>query len=214
MLNSVPAPKQAARPAKVLATKPFKTQLYKYARLAHVYLSTATLLVILFFSVTGFLLNHPDWSSAKEPVTQDLSGTLPDGWFKNGQIDWLRVAEYMRHEHNVHGQVGDYWSDETTGQLNFTGPGYTADVFIDLPTGDYSLYTESQGLLAFINDLHKGHGTGQGWNWTIDATAIFLILISLSGLVLTLLLKKLRNKGLVTMIIGGLLSFVILFLAL
>lgn len=217
MLNFATVPKshiksQTKSKAKA-KPKPLRTQIYKVARWLHVYMSTAILLLILFFSLTGFLLNHPDWVFGSEPVVQDITGTLPVGWQQDGQVDWLNIAEYMRTEHNVHGQVANYWNDDVEGQLNFTSAGYLADVYFDMQTGAYTLYTESQGMVAFMTDLHKGSNTGPIWNWVIDATALLLAVVSLSGLVLTLLLKKLRVKGLITMLGGTAVIILLIVLA-
>ncbi|MGL6067306.1 MAG: PepSY-associated TM helix domain-containing protein, partial [Sediminibacterium sp.] len=65
------------------------------------------------------------------------------------------------------------------------------------------------GLIGFFNDLHKGRDTGKTWLWIIDISAILMTLISLTGLVLLLFLKKRRNAGLLLAIVG--LIVVILF---
>lgn len=210
MLNSVSASKSAGRKGSgaksKVKPKPFRTQVYKVARWMHVYMSTATLLVILFFAATGILLNHPDLVFGTEPVTQEIKGSLEATWLETDSVNWLAISEYMRNNYGVQGQVADYWHDSTEGQLNFVSPGYLADVYFSLASGDFTLYTESQGMLAFMKDLHKGSNTGSTWKWTIDVFAIFLILVSLSGLTLTLVLKKLRVKGLLTMVIGSVIA--------
>jgi hypothetical protein len=53
-----------------------------------------------------------------------------------------------------------------------------------------------------MNDLHKGRDTGTAWSWVIDVSAIFLVLISLSGLILLLFIKKKRISGIILAIIG------------
>jgi len=193
--------------------KPFRTQMYKVARWMHVYMSTATLLVILFFSVTGILLNHPDLVFGAEVVTQEISGTLDTTWLEVDNVSWLAISEFMRNQHDVQGKVADYWHDSSEGQINFVSAGYLADVYFNLETGGYTLYTESQGMLAFMKDLHKGSNTGSTWKWTIDVFAIFLMLVSLTGLILTLVLKKLRLKGLLTMVLGTVIAGIAVFLS-
>jgi len=225
MLNSANSAKFPKKLDVKSKAKPLRTQLYKAARWIHVYMSTATLMVILFFALTGFLLNHPDWVFGSQPVTQEVTGTLPETMLieqldatqtdtqQTTEIDWLQISEYFRQTYNISGQVSDYWNDEVSGQINFYAPGYTADVYFDMQTGDYTFYSESQGALAFMKDLHKGSNTGASWNWLIDATALFLIIVSLSGLVLTLFLKKLRMKGMLTMFGGGAVALMLLILA-
>ena len=54
-----------------------------------------------------------------------------------------------------------------------------------------------------MNDLHKGRNTGLAWSILIDASAIVLVFISLSGLVLLFYLKLRRVPGLVVAVIGA-----------
>jgi hypothetical protein len=58
------------------------------------------------------------------------------------------------------------------------------------------------GIVAVMNDLHKGRDTGQGWSWIIDFSAIFMSLVSLTGLTLLLFIKKRRGNGLIVALIG------------
>ncbi len=59
------------------------------------------------------------------------------------------------------------------------------------------------GIIAVINDLHKGRDTGKAWSWVIDFSAIFMIVISVTGLILLVFLKKKRTNGLLWLVIGG-----------
>lgn len=215
-VNSASPSKTASpeNPKKVRGKNTRRNQLYTWARWLHVYISTATLLLVLFFSITGITLNHPDWMFGTTPVSQDFSGVLPDGWQVDEQIDWLKISEYMRSEYDVGGRVSDYWSDEREGQLSFAAPAYSADVFIDIKTGDYQLYTDAQGFVVAMNDLHRGRDAGNLWKWVIDLSGAFLILVSITGLVLLLLLKKIRMRGLLTIIAGSVLSVWLIRLAL
>jgi hypothetical protein len=53
-----------------------------------------------------------------------------------------------------------------------------------------------------MNDLHKGRDTNQGWKWVIDFSAIFMSLISLTGIILLLFLKKKRVNGIIWLVAG------------
>ena len=66
--------------------------------------------------------------------------------------------------------------------VSFAGPGYSADVFIDRADGRYELTETRTGIWGVMNDLHKGRDTGGAWRWLIDASAVLMILISLTGL--------------------------------
>ena len=63
--------------------------------------------------------------------------------------------------------------------------------------GRYDLTQTIHGFVAVINDLHKGRDTGRAWSVLIDVSAVVLIVISLTGLVLLFYLKRRRIPGLV-----------------
>ena len=176
------------------------------SRWVHIYLSMVSFTVVLFFSVTGLTLNHADLFGGKEHLTK-YKGNLPVSWVNakdTNAVKKLEVAERLRSSHHIKGAVSDFVIDEGQCSLSFKGPGYSADAFIDRKTGSYKL-TESQlGLIAVINDLHKGRDTGKGWLWVIDACAVFLTLVSLTGLIMICFMKKKRLSGLI-LAAGGLL---------
>ncbi len=190
--------------------KNLRVEFYKLARWLHVYISTASLLLILFFAITGITLNHPDWVFGNTPIEQELTGTLPTNWQVNAEPNWLQVTEYLRSQKLVHGQLGDYRNDEIEAEMNFTAAGYAADVVIDMKTGSYTVYSDSQGFVAVMNDLHKGRYTGKIWNLAIDISAIFLVVVSITGLALLLLLKKIRLKGSVVIAVASLLALALM----
>ncbi len=64
-----------------------------------------------------------------------------------------------------------------------------------------------QGILGVMNDLHKGRDTKSSWNWLIDVSAIVLIFISLSGLVLQLVLRRRRRSTVIAAIVGAVILF-------
>jgi hypothetical protein len=65
------------------------------------------------------------------------------------------------------------------------------------------------GLAAILNDLHKGRDSGRAWGWLIDASAVFMTLVSASGIVLLLLLQKRRYSGLLAGVVGAALCLVV-----
>lgn len=159
--------------------------------------------VVFFFAATGITLNHPNWVFGDAGSRKTVSGALPANWRNGTTVDWLRVAEYLRTKDGVSGAVGDYRSDDTQGSINFAGPGYAADASIDVKKGTYDLTIDSQGFLAVMNDLHKGRDTGSSWKWLIDVSGGFLVLISMSGIVLQLFLRKRRRTAMLTAAAGA-----------
>jgi len=62
------------------------------------------------------------------------------------------------------------------------------------------------GFVAVINDLHKGRDSGAGWSLLVDLSAILMIVVSVTGLVLILFLRRHLVNGLLIAATGALLS--------
>ncbi len=179
----------------------------KWSRIVHAYASMISLLIVLFFSATGLTLNHPTWTLGAGPSRSEVKGTLPSTWKVGDGIDWLVVSDYLRSKHSVRGDVVEKSFDAGQGTITYKGPGYQASAFINPDDGTFDLTTEAQGILGVMNDLHKGRDTKSSWNWLIDVSAIVLIFISLSGLVLQLVLRRRRRSTVIAAIVGAVILF-------
>ena len=178
------------------------------ARWLHLYLSVVSFAIVLFFAVTGLTLNHADWFE-EASQTNDYTGHLTSAWVTGTDtvtVDKLSIVEYLRSTHRIRGVVSDVRIDEREVSISFRGPGYSADAFVARPAGTYRLTETSMGLVAVLNDLHKGRDTGRGWAWVIDVAAVFMTLVSVTGLLLLLVLKKRRVSGLWWLLAGAITS--------
>lgn len=171
-------------------------------RWLHVYTSMISLLLVLFFGLTGITLNHPDWTFGDDPERITDTGTLPaaivpgDATAESTDIDFLAVSEYARNELGVHGAVGDYGVSGTDASITYQAAGYLANLSFDTTTGAYELVVDQQGFVGVMNDLHKGRDTTSSWGWVIDAAAVFLVVVALTGLCIQLLYRKRRRNAL------------------
>ena len=190
-----------------------KASVQRWARILHAYSSMLCLLIVLFFSVTGLTLNHPNWSLGGHTNNVKEAGSLPAASVSDTTVDWLAVAEYLRSTYSLRGEVSDHQASGGQGSITFKGPGYLASASFALDTRAYQLEVESQGYVGIINDLHKGRDTRTSWKWLIDASAIFLVFISLSGLVLQLVLKARRRSALWSAAGGAVLMVVLVVVA-
>jgi uncharacterized protein len=174
-----------------------KRRLAALSRWLHIYLSMASFAILLFFAVTGLTLNHAERFSAQPRITQS-KGKVEINWIKadDAAVDKLDIVEHLRQAHGVKGALSDFRLDETEATVSFKGPGYAADAFINRETGEYELTETRSGLVAALNDLHKGRDTGREWSALIDASAILMTLVSLTGLVLIWFVKRRRLSGL------------------
>lgn len=184
--------------------KELKRRTAAFSRWLHVYLSMLSFFLVLFFSVTGLTLNHADWFDGKQ-IEQKYIGKLSPGWVTmkdTTKIRKLEIVEFLRKNYNIKGFVSDFLIQDDQCTVSFKGPGYSADAFISRKDGSFHLSEIKLGVVALLNDLHKGRDSGKRWGLLIDISSIFLTLVSLSGLVMLFFLRKKRISGLVLLGIG------------
>jgi uncharacterized protein len=188
-------------------------------RWLHIYLSMFGLAAVLFFSVTGITLNHPAWFYGEAERSVQAEGQMDLKWFSRAapspgravEVDKLEVVEHLRKTHGVRGALTEFRVDEDECIVTFKGPGYSADAFIDRGSGRYRLTQSSHGIVAVMNDLHKGRDTGMAWSIVIDLSAVLMTVISITGLALVFYLKLRRRPGLVVTAVGAI-AVVLVFL--
>jgi hypothetical protein len=192
----------------------FSQQFAYWTRWLHIYLSLLSFAALLFFAVTGLTLNHPTWFGSSEAASRKAEGTLPAGLVPAGGTDdagiqKLELVEFLRSAHQIRGALAELRADDTECSVAFKGPAYTADVTIDRSTSHYELSESRFGLVAIINDLHKGRDSGGAWSVFIDVSAVVMAVVSLSGLVLLFYLKRRLMTGLITAAVGTVLVYLI-----
>lgn len=180
------------------------------ARWLHVYLSMVSFAVVLFFAATGLTLNHPEWFE-KQSRTIEVHGAVATSLLHTHDADGadkLALVEHLRSQDHVSGAVSDFRVDDSQISISFKAPGYTADAFIDRETGKYDLTVVKSGFVAVMNDLHKGRDAGKVWAGVIDVSAVLLVLVSLTGLVLIWFVYKRRLSGLLLAAVGAVLAVI------
>ncbi len=183
----------------------------KLNRTLHIYLTMLALLMLSFFSVTGFMLNHDTWFQSAQPHTRTATGKFALEMLKNP--DKLAIVEKLRADFGASGAVTDFdTSSEDSLRVTFKSPGRQVEAAIDRQTGAAELTFESRGLAGRITDLHKGAEAGTGWKRIIDGVAIFLALSIISGGVMWWSLPKRRKIGLAALVAGGVLSLAVYFI--
>ncbi len=189
-----------------------KKEVAKLSRWLHIYLSMVSFAVVLFFSFTGLTLNHPSWFGGDKQVIVKNKGKLNVKWVNNpdtNKIAKLEIVEFLRKTYQVKGAVSEVRIDDYEVSVSLKGPAYSCDAFINRETGTYEVSEVKMGIMAVMNDLHKGRDSGKGWGWIIDISAVFLILVSLSGLILLCFIKKKRVAGFITGVVGLALCYLI-----
>lgn len=165
-------------------------------RRLHMWISMVSLLIVLFFALTGITLNHPSWTFGQSPVVTTTTGHLPQQAVSGGELDFLVASEYLRDQQHVSGEVTDHSTQDGAATISYRGPGYAADVSIRIADRAFTLNVEQGGLVARLNDLHKGRNASPLWKAVIDVTAAVLVAMSLTGIVLQLTIRRTRRLAL------------------
>ncbi|MEX2216087.1 MAG: PepSY-associated TM helix domain-containing protein [Phycisphaeraceae bacterium] len=173
--------------------------MFKLIRTLHIYVSMFGLIALLFFAVTGITLNHPDWFALDQPVTREVAGKVPTTTLK--ELDKLAVVEALRSDMHITGAVADFDISDDECVIDFKRPGGYARVIINRQTGNAQATIESYGSVAMINDLHMGRDSGGAWKLLIDITALLMVFVSVTGMLLLFKLPKRQRLG---FILGGL----------
>lgn len=189
------------------ARSAWKRGIAKWARWLHIYLSMVSFAILFFFAVTGLTLNHQQWFAKQQKTTQ-YKGQIDPKWLGNDAAK-LEIVEYLRSHHKISGAVNEFRLDDGQAAVSFKGPGYEATVFIDRQSGVYDVTETRMGVAAVLNDLHKGRDSGKAWGWLIDASAVFMTFVSVSGIVLMLFLQKRRFSGLLAGTTGAVLCGIV-----
>lgn len=178
--------------------------LLSYSRLIHVYVSMALLTLMVFFSITGITLNHPEWFADDQAQVQELTLQLPQSLLSTESQGEL--LQYLHQQTWFSGKRLTLERDEYELFISDKGPGSHLSVTIDLETGEAFVENTNYGVWAKLNDLHKGRNSGGLWAFIIDLSAVLMIVFSITGLVLALAQRRI-NKTLAVSLLTTLAVF-------
>lgn len=145
---------------------------------------------LLLFAATGITLNHAAQIEA-EPRIEQRTATLPSalratlGRRDAGEAPLPAAVErWLDAELGIalRGRDGE-WSPEEI-YLSLPSPGADAWLSIDRATGAIEYERTERGVIAYLNDLHKGRNAGPAWSWFIDVFAIACAVFAITGLCL------------------------------
>ncbi len=186
----------------------FRLLFKKWSRLLHIYLSMLGLLAVVFFSITGLMLNHEEWFGYAEPRVKKNEGTVPvallgkpDESGKSGEPDKFGIVEKLRKDFGATGALDSFDVRDDDLALVFKSPGRRTEATIARADGHAEVSIETHGFAGRFVELHRGTEAGPAWRLVIDATAILLLLSSFTGLVLWLLVPKWRPLGIAALVV-------------
>lgn len=179
---------------------------YRLCRVWHGYLSAFAFVWLLFFSITGILLNHPTWLRNDRPVIVSRQFRLQPHELASVTAKaepGPAFVQAMRGKLDLKGQID---SSEVVGQLFFVrmrGASGSSELQLDLHTGQGSAAIESFPIPTLFKELHRGEKAGPVWRAMIDITGFALVATSMMGLMIYLSLRF-RLRTALFLVAGGL----------
>ena len=157
--------------------------------------SALCLIGMLGFAITGFTLNHAADIEA-QPVLTRWQATLPAPVLaavqaarpaREGGLAPVPVVlrQWVAESHGLRLAAGlaPEWSAEEF-YLALPRPGGDAWLRVDLRSGEAEFEDSDRGLLALLNDLHKGRNTGAVWRASLDVFAAGCLVFCITGLLI------------------------------
>ena len=181
----------------------------KWARTLHIYLSMLGLLTLIFFSVTGIMLNHEEWFGFATPRVRKTEGAIPAALLV--QPDQLAIVERLRKDFGATGALESFDVQNDRLELVFKSPGRRTEAAIDRPDGHAAVSVETHGFAGRFVELHRGTDAGPAWRLVIDASAVLLLVSAATGLTLWLLVPNWRPLGLAAVAVGLLVGAAVYF---
>jgi hypothetical protein len=172
----------------------------RVARSLHIYLTMFAFLMMLFFAVTGFALNHEEWFAQWGASRREVHGAIAPAALVGP--DRLRVVEALRSSFGAVGAVSTFDVDTNTVHVEMKGPGREVDAEINRHTGETNMTIELKGIAVRLDDLHRGKDAGRAWSLIIDTSAVLLLLGSLTGIVMWFTLPRRRRLGVISLAAG------------
>lgn len=200
MIATAPTPPKAKRKK---AKGSFKGELYRQSRAWHGWLSAFAFLALMFFALTGLLLNHPEWFASRtdeQPVEWTLVLSADELARARTTADPARaLAEAVGRRRDLRGayQSGEIFDGEA--MIRLEGVTGSSDLIIDLASGEAEATISRADLVTTLNELHRGKNAGAAWKLVIDTSAIVILALSLIGYVLFFSLRfRLRTSLILT----------------
>lgn len=188
------------------------TEFFRHSRIVHVYVSAFLFTLLALFSLTGLLLNHPEWfeqtpqsANFDKQLSSDGMALLSDSEQAEWQPDLIAVLAYFQKEYGLGSPDAMNW-DRDYGEISFdfSAPGSYAQIYLDTANGQYEMLAERTGWIEILNDLHKGQYSGAAWSWVIDLSAVFIVVFSITGLIILANSIRFRTTAFALVFLGSL----------
>lgn len=179
-------------------------------RKIHIYSALPVLLLMVFFSVTGFLLNHPEFELG-DVNNEVIEVALPEwaivasDWSEQYNSHGLALLQWLDKEHDIRGVDFTIEWDEYDELLilDLTGPNGSSVIEVFIEQGVISIDNRELSTVATLNNLHRAKHVSGFWRAISDLSAICMLLFCISGFWLVVVNRLERVPANIAMFIGG-----------
>ncbi|MBQ4834053.1 PepSY-associated TM helix domain-containing protein [Pseudoalteromonas sp. MMG010] len=186
-----------------------KRAIYSISRALHIYISTALFFLLILFCISGIVLNHVDWLK-NDKNNADNTLAIPNSLLikANKQRDTLptlypEIEAFITQQYSLSNPKSIEWEKEDSlVMLDYPLPAGYAYIEFDFNAGELLVEYQTGGILSIMGDLHKGRYTGEVWSWVIDISAVFIIIFSLTGMIILFQNRKKRLTGIGLTLLG------------
>ena len=179
--------------------------------------SAISLMGLLLFSVTGFTLNHAAQIEAAPKITKiekqvpPTTLTVLASVTANTPLTPVQ-ATAIRGVTGIDVRDATVDADDDGIYLTLSAPGADSTLEISRIDGRATYERTDRGLIAVLNDLHKGRHSGAVWAMFIDLIAIACVVFSVTGFGLLWLYARGRRVTWPLVALGLVLPFILFLL--
>lgn len=163
----------------------------------HWMLGMAAMIALLFFAITGFLLNHAEAWEIGTPRTTTRELRLPAPPAGETWDGDAAIVAALRADAGLRGAPEKPETRDGRLWFVFKSPGLRQEVSLDPKTGAGSVETETRGVVGRLLEFHRGKDAGGAWRLAADICAVLLATVTLSGFWLWAATPAWRVRGVV-----------------
>lgn len=181
----------------------------RWARWLHLYSGVPVVMAMVFYAITGFTLNHPNFNLGESQKTSfeiELPASVKHAdWENQPNLSSLQLLHWLDTEHNLRGvELEIEWDDgDQLLIIEMTNPSGAKTVEAYIEDGIAEVFRRELSLVSTLNNLHRSkHVTGL-WKNLSDLAAICMLVFCLSGIYLIFINKTQRTTSASWLVLGG-----------
>lgn len=197
--------------------KSIRKPIFQWSRWLHIYVSSGLFSLLVFFCMTGVLLNHLDWIAGGKKDAQHANQLTPFTPLEPEQVStpfhWLAsVNTYYQSTYRLSKPRSIEWDEDFSEVvMDYPLPAGYALITLNYQTGEYLIDYQKGTFWQVLGDLHKGRHSGKAWAWVIDISAVLMLLFAITGLTILWQNRSKRQAG-TWCVIAGTLTPVVIYL--